>query len=94
MSLILKGLTRFYPWLTLTLVYLALGMVGRLVLWARFGIEADVAISQLPYVAAAGSDARTLPDLLEEFEALRRATYLLARHMPEEGWARRATTRR
>lgn len=55
MSLILKGLTRFYPWLTLTLVYLALGMVGRLVLWARFGIEADVGISQLPYVAAAGS---------------------------------------
>ncbi len=43
------------------------------------------------YVAAAGSDARTLPDLLEEFEALRRATYLLARHMPEEGWARRGT---
>ena len=55
MSLILKGLTRFYPWLTLTLVYLALGTVGRLVLWVRFGIEADVGISQLPYVAAAGS---------------------------------------
>ncbi len=43
------------------------------------------------YVATAGSDARTLPDLVEEFEALRRATFLLARHMPAEGWARRGT---
>lgn len=43
------------------------------------------------YVAAAGSDARSLPDLVEEFEALRRATYLLARHMPAEGWARLGT---
>lgn len=43
------------------------------------------------FVAAAGSDDRTLPDLLEEFSALRRATILLAAHMPQEGWSRRGT---
>lgn len=43
------------------------------------------------FVAAAASDERTLPDLLEEFEALRRATVLLATHLPAEAWSRRGT---
>lgn len=43
------------------------------------------------FVAAARSDDRTLPDLLEEFAALRRATILLAAHLPGEGWTNRGT---
>jgi phosphoglycerol transferase MdoB-like AlkP superfamily enzyme len=54
MSMLAKGLTRFRPCLGLVAAYLALGFVGRLVLWARFGIEADVGIAQLPNIVAAG----------------------------------------
>ncbi len=43
------------------------------------------------FVAAAGADARTLPDLLEEFTALRRATILLAAHLPPAAWTNRGT---
>jgi phosphoglycerol transferase MdoB-like AlkP superfamily enzyme len=45
---------RFSPWLTLVAVYVALGLAGRTLLWARFGIEADVAASRLPYILTAG----------------------------------------
>lgn len=41
------------------------------------------------FVAAAHSDERTLPDLLEEFAALRRATILLAAHLPPDAWSNR-----
>jgi phosphoglycerol transferase MdoB-like AlkP superfamily enzyme len=54
MLLISRGLSRFRPWLTLAAVYVGLGFVGRIVLWARFGIEADVGIFRLPPVLAAG----------------------------------------
>jgi uncharacterized damage-inducible protein DinB len=43
------------------------------------------------YVAAAHSDDRTLPDLLDEFAALRQATILLAAHLPAAAWANRGT---
>jgi phosphoglycerol transferase MdoB-like AlkP superfamily enzyme len=49
-----KSLTRFSPWLTIVAVYLALGLVGRTFLWFKFGIEADVAASRLPYILTAG----------------------------------------
>ncbi|MGB7904763.1 MAG: sulfatase-like hydrolase/transferase [Steroidobacteraceae bacterium] len=48
------ALARFSPWLTLVAVYVALGLAGRTLLWARFGIEADVAASRLPYILTAG----------------------------------------
>ncbi len=49
-----KALTRFLPWLTLVTVYVVLGLAGRTLLWARFGVEADVGASRLPYVLTAG----------------------------------------
>ncbi len=49
-----KALTRFSPWLTVVAVYMVLGLAGRTLLWARFGIEADVGASRLPYVLTAG----------------------------------------
>jgi phosphoglycerol transferase MdoB-like AlkP superfamily enzyme len=50
-----KALRRFSPWLMLVAVYALLGLLGRVMLWARFGIEADVGPGQLPYVLAAGA---------------------------------------
>ena len=49
-----KALTRFSPWLAVVTVYLVLGLAGRTLLWARFGLEADVGASRLPYVLTAG----------------------------------------
>ena len=49
-----KALTRFSPWLTIVAVYLALGLFSRAFLWFKFGIEADVGASRLPYILAAG----------------------------------------
>ncbi len=49
-----KALRRFSPWLTLVAVYALLGLLGRAMLWARFGIEADVGPGRLPYVLVAG----------------------------------------
>ena len=49
-----KALTRFSPWLTLVAVYLVLGLLGRLFLWFKFGIEADVGTARLPYILTAG----------------------------------------
>ena len=50
-----KALRRFSPWLMLVAVYALLGLLGRVMLWTRFGIEADVGPGQLPYVLAAGA---------------------------------------
>ena len=41
------------------------------------------------YAAASGADGRTLPDLTEEFSAVRAATLLLLRSFSEEVWGRR-----
>ena len=49
-----KALRRFSPWFMLVAVYALLGLLGRSVLWARFGIEADVGPGRLPYVLGAG----------------------------------------
>ena len=49
-----NSLRRFSPWGVLVAVYLVLGTLGRAVLWARFGREADVAASHLPLVLLAG----------------------------------------
>ena len=49
-----KAVTRFSPWLTIVAVYLVLGLAGRTLLWARFGIEADVGASRLLYILPAG----------------------------------------
>ena len=35
-------------------IYLLLGLLGRLVLWARFGLPSDVGPAQLPYIVLAG----------------------------------------
>jgi phosphoglycerol transferase MdoB-like AlkP superfamily enzyme len=49
-----KSLTRFSPWLTIVSVYLVLGLVGRIFLWVKFGLEADVGAARLPYILTAG----------------------------------------
>ncbi len=54
MPSIRNALSRFSPWLTIVAVYLVLGLLGRTVLWAKFGLEADVGSSRLPYVLSAG----------------------------------------
>ena len=46
---------------------------------------------QDPYVRAANFDARTLPDLADEFEQVRGATLHLFRHLDEAAWQRRGT---
>lgn len=45
---------RFAPLLVLVAVYLALGLAGRVVLWANFGVEAGVAAAQVPWLMAGG----------------------------------------
>ena len=52
---------RHRPWLLIVAVYLALGLTTRLVLWGRFGIDADVTASHLPWIVLAG----TLNDAVE-----------------------------
>jgi len=52
---------RHRPWLLIVGVYLALGLTTRLVLWGRFGIDADVTASHLPWIVLAG----TLNDAVE-----------------------------
>src|SRR5829696_7017126 len=49
-----NALPRFTPVVALATIYVVLGLVGRLVLWARFGTAADVAANQLPYILSAG----------------------------------------
>jgi hypothetical protein len=43
------------------------------------------------YLACSGFNKRTLSDLVEEFEAVRQASILLIRGLPEESWMRRGT---
>jgi hypothetical protein len=43
------------------------------------------------FVPAAGSDARTMGDLVEEWVAVRNATLALVGGMPAEAWTRRGT---
>ena len=61
MPAIRKALTRFSPWLTIAAVYLVLGLAGRTFLWAKFGLEADVGATRLPYILTAGFDTPAGP---------------------------------
>ena len=54
MSRFLHAIQRFAPWLLIVAVYLALGLIGRVVLWANFGVEADVAATRLPFLIGGG----------------------------------------
>jgi phosphoglycerol transferase MdoB-like AlkP superfamily enzyme len=48
------AIRRFEPALALAALYLCLGAVTRLVLWARFGTAADVSLTDLPLLLLAG----------------------------------------
>ncbi|HEX8354211.1 MAG TPA: DinB family protein [Pyrinomonadaceae bacterium] len=48
-------------------------------------------MDQEEWMAGSDFDARTLADLLDEFEAVRGATLHLLRHLSLEAWARRGT---
>ncbi len=67
---------RQLPWLALAAVYLALGTMGRGVLWLRFGVEADVPLSRLPSVLLAGA-CNDLVESLYLFAPLALYTLLL-----------------
>ena len=61
-----RALRRFAPLLAIVAVYLVLGFITRLVLWARFGLDADVALMRLPWVMLAG----TVNDFVESLYLL------------------------
>ena len=48
-------------------------------------------MEQEEWMAGVDFDARTLADLLDEFEAVRASTLHLLRHLSPEAWARRGT---
>src|SRR5215218_20299 len=48
-------------------------------------------MDQEEYMAGVDFDARTLADLLDEFEAVRASTLHLLRHLSPEAWGRRGT---
>ncbi len=49
-----RSVRRFAPWLSLVAVYLVLGFASRLVLWGKFGLDADVSAVNLPFLMLAG----------------------------------------
>ncbi len=49
-----RSARRFAPWLSLVVVYLVLGFASRLILWAKFGLDADVSALSLPFLMFAG----------------------------------------
>jgi uncharacterized damage-inducible protein DinB len=57
--------------------------------FARGDVRQLPGFEQDPYVLAGGFAARSLRDLTEELAAVRRATVLLFRGLPEEAWGRR-----
>jgi hypothetical protein len=56
---------------------------------ARGDRQALPGMEQEEWMAGADFDARTLADLLDEFEAVRASTLHLLRHLSPEAWARR-----
>lgn len=88
MSALRVARRRFSPWLALVAVYLVIGCIGRLVLWARFGPEADVGLSRLPYVLGTGL-VNDLVESLYLFAPL--ALYILL--LPDR-WYRSTANRR
>ncbi len=61
----------------------------RALAFARGDPQALPGMEQEEWMAGADFDARTLSDLLDEFEAVRAATLHLLRHLSPEAWARR-----
>jgi uncharacterized damage-inducible protein DinB len=59
--------------------------------FARGDRTALPGFDQDPYVAAGNFDARTLADLIDEFEHVRRATVALLRPLGDEEWRRTGT---
>lgn len=59
--------------------------------FARGDQTALPGFEQDDYIETANFDARTLQDLAEEFEHVRRSTLKLFRGLPEEAWLRRGT---
>ncbi len=49
-----RSVRRFAPWLSLVAVYLVLGFASRLVLWGKFGLDADLSAANLPFLLLAG----------------------------------------
>ncbi len=82
-----KALTRFSPWLTIVAVYMVLGLTGRAFLWARFGIEADLGPSRLPYILAAGF----INDMVESLYLF--APFALYILLVPDGWFRSTANR-
>ena len=63
----------------------------RALAFARGDSQPLPGMEQDEWMAGVDFDARTLADLADEFEALRRSTVLLFRHLSPEAWARRGT---
>lgn len=66
-------------------------MAYRLLRIARGDATPLAGFEEDDYVKAAGFDRRTLPDLLAEFQTVRRATLALIRSLDAEAFARRGT---
>ncbi|MBK6453843.1 MAG: hypothetical protein IPF84_15575 [Proteobacteria bacterium] len=64
-----RSVRRFAPWLSLVAVYLVLGFASRLVLWGKFGLDADVSAVNLPFLMLAG----LVNDFVESLYFLRRS---------------------
>ncbi len=61
-------------------------------LWFARGFDAPLpGFDQEPAIAHAGADERSWVSLLEEFEAVRRATIQLFRNLPAAAWTARGT---
>ena len=61
----------------------------RALAFARGDTQPLPGMEQEEWMAGADFDARTLTDLLDEFEAVRASTLHLLRHLSPEAWARR-----
>ena len=63
----------------------------RALAFARGDAQALPGMEQDEWMAGVDFDARTLADLVDEFESVRASTLHLLRHLSPEAWARRGT---
>lgn len=66
-------------------------MAYRALVFARGDQAALPGFEQDDYVVTAGSDARSLPDLLREFESVRQSTLRFFESLPDDAWSRTGT---